>query len=410
MSDDPIAVLERELVDAARRRASVRPGGRRRLNIGALAAAALVAVTLAVAGGALILLAGHQRPSATTATDRSRQQLIDILAVLRRPQTKADLNPRILSQSASIPMQGSPDVPLVRFATTTPWGEKLYLVPTKPPTVKQLNILGLPPRLIERLRARGETLSVFSPQGGGGTSDAAAIEAGDAIGTEGAGHSFAGGSSQTRFILVVPNGVAKVEFMLPRQSSPGANDPRIYPHSLGVTARVHDNIAAVQVNRETDGPSAPMVWYSADGRVLKRIGDFAKLNRVIAPPRPGPQTALSRAAERDPSTPNRVWITPNVGGPHTKFMLHFRVLLNDADYRYRLTGTRCPAITLNGGDGGGSGDLRGRIWRDIVDGVDGQSWCPGTYNLSATVMDLGRRGKLKHPAAPFGTGTFTVRP
>jgi hypothetical protein len=203
--------------------------------------------------------------------------------VLRRPQTKADLNRRILSQSLSIPMQGAPDLPPVRFATTTPWGEKLYLVPTKPLTIKQLHAQGmhLPPRLIARLLAGGETLGVFSPQGGGGASDAAAIEAGDAIGTEGAGRSFAGGSSQTRFIVVVPDGVAKVEFVLPRQSSPGANGAPIYPHSLGVTAPVHDNIAAVQVNRETDGPSAPMIWLSADGRVIKRIGDFAKLNRVL---------------------------------------------------------------------------------------------------------------------------------
>ena len=65
---------------------------------------------------------------------------------------------------------------------------------------------------------------------------------------------------------------------------------------------------------------------------------------------------------------------------------------------------------MNGGDGGGTNDLRGRIWSDVVDAVGGQSWCPGTYHLSATIMDRGRYGELKHPASPFGTATFTVKP
>jgi hypothetical protein len=154
-----------------------------------------------------------------------------------------------------------------------------------------------------------------------------------------------------------------------------------------------------------------MIWYSPAGAVVKRIGNFATINRVIPPPRPGPETPLSRAAERDPSTPNRLWVTPAFGGPHTIFKLHFRVLLNDADYRYRLAGTRCPGITPNGGDGGGGSlGLRGRVWTDVVDAVSGQTWCPGTYRLSATVMDRGRAGMLKRPARPFGTATFTVRP
>ena len=69
MTDDPIAVLERELVDAARRRATGRPSGRRRLSVGALASAALIAVALAVAGGAVI---GAQRAQASGGHDRHR--------------------------------------------------------------------------------------------------------------------------------------------------------------------------------------------------------------------------------------------------------------------------------------------------------------------------------------------------
>jgi hypothetical protein len=57
---------------------------------------------------------------------------------------------------------------------------------------------------------------------------------------------------------------------------------------------------------------------------------------------------------------------------------------------------------VNGGDGGGTNDLRGRIWSDQVGAVAGQAWCPGTYHLSVAIM--GRR-----EARAFGTATFTVR-
>lgn len=414
MDDDPITTLERELVDAARRRTAGRPGVRRG-KFGGLGPAAAVALTLLIGAGALILLGAHKRaPSTTTPSTTAvpgREQLIDIISVLRRPQTKADREAPILSRAlmGGILARGTPDVPLVRYATTTPWGEKLYFVPMKPPTAKPLAQLHLPAGVISRLRTRGETLGVFSARGGGGGGTAADIEAGYGWQTEGAGRSFAGGSTETRIILVVPDGVAKVAFVLPRQSSPGQPGAPIYRHALTVTVPVHDNVAAVQVDRQCCQGRAPMIWYAADGHVVRRVGNPAAANRVIPAPAPGPETAQSRAAERDPSTPNRVWVTPSVGGPHTDFKVHFRVLLNDADYSYRLSGTSCPAITLNGGDGGGTNDLRGRIWSDFVDAAAGQAWCPGTYHLSVTIMDLGRSGQLKHPAKPFGSATFTVR-
>lgn len=123
---------------------------------------------------------------------------------------------------------------------------------------------------------------------------------------------------------------------------------------MSVVAPVNDNIAAVQVDREVAAAAFPMIWYGPSGQVVKRIGDLAVANA--------------------------------------------------------LSGTRCPGITVNGGDGGGTNDLRGRIWSDVADAVGGQSWCPGMYHLSATIMDRGRYGPLKHPASPFGTATFTVKP
>ncbi len=426
MSEDPITVLERELLEAARRRAAEQQYKGRRMTAGRLVRgfgpAIAVAITLAIGAGALLLLGGHKQstarnpsvPSAASAVP-GRRQLLEIISVLRRPQTKADLNLNVLPRlSRGLIAAGTPDLSLVRFATRTPWGERLYFVPMKPPTPKALATLErqrpqLPQSAIRRISRRGETLGVFSSEGGGGAGTAAEIAAGQGVETEGAGHSFAGGSTETRLILVVPDGVAKVQFVLPRQPQPGLPGAPTYEHSATVAASVHDNVAAVQVDREFDGATSPMIWYSADGQVIKRIGNFASVSRVVAPPQAGPETPLSRAAERDPSTPNPVWVTPSIGGPHTNFMLHFRVLLNDADYSYRLTGTRCPAITVNGGDGGGGAlGLRGRIWSDVVDAVSGQTWCPGTYHLSATVMDRGRYGMLQHPAAPFGTATFTV--
>ncbi len=213
MGEDPIAVLERELVDAARRRIAGR-SKRHRPNLGSLAAALLVGLTLAIAGGALLVLGGHKRLTPSTSV-AGRQQLIDILAVLRRPQTKGDLDPKIVSQLSGTPLAalaGTPDLPLVRFATTTPWGEKLYFVPSKPPTASALATLESQSpqsafydrpalaRILARRASRGETLEMFSSNGGGGDATAADIETGDAFQIEGAGRSFAGGSTETRFI------------------------------------------------------------------------------------------------------------------------------------------------------------------------------------------------------------------
>jgi hypothetical protein len=406
--DDPITLLERELVDAARRRAVVvderegsshEPRGpwptlrpaRRRRPLGAFVAVVLSGLAVVVALGALVALHGRTpsspaKPQAPAASYASRQQLIDTLAVLRRPQVPADL--RILSQVTHLPpFVGTPDRSLIRLASTTPWGEKLYFVPTRAVTAGR----------------RLELLSVFSRQGGGGGVPAALIDSGQEIGTEGGG-----GIRGTRVTLVVPDGVAKVDFVLPRQPFPNQYGAPIYPDSLNVTAPVHGNVAAVRVDRNIAPGTLPMIWYAPDGHVVKRIGNLAGVNRVVPTPQPGPETALSRAAERDPSTPNRVWVTPSVGGPHTKFTVHFRVLLNGADYSYRLTGAKCPAITVNGGSGGGTDDLRGRIWSDVVDAVQGQAWCPGTYRLSVTITG-GERRVVTFPSSPFGTATFRVK-
>ncbi len=398
MTDDPIAVLERELVNAARRRASGRPTGRLRLSVGGFATAALMAVTLAVAGGALVVLGGHhhttqQHPAKPSTAAASRKQLIDILGVLRRAQTPADLRSpgitRLLSRQGS-----GADVALIRRAATTPWGDGVFVIPIKPAASQQRS---------------GERIDLEAGSGGACCAPAADIQAGHDMLSQGAGRSFAGGSTGARLVLLVPDGVAKVQFVLPRQPSRNSPGSPIYAKPLRVTVPVHGNIAAVQVKRECCAGAVPMIWYGPGGQVITRIGDLTAVNRVLSPPKPGPQTAQSRAAQRDPSTPNRVWVTPATGNQHAKYAVHFRLLLNDADYHFQMSGTTCPQITFAGGGGGGYGDLRGRILSYDLDAVTGQTWCPGTYQVSVSVMDLGRYGNLKYPGRSFGSATFTVR-
>ncbi len=413
-------VLERVLgtPDSVR---AVRPkDGRRPIRSdGWLAITLGVAAALAVVAVALVSLGGHTNSSPATAP--GRQRLIDLISVLRRPQTKADREVERALPARGLAQWGeAPDLPLVRFATTTPWGQKLYFVPFKPLSPAQLAKLhSRYPRLapLEGARFHEEMLELFASPGGfrglGGA--ATAVEDGHEIAFEAAGRELAigAGSTATRLIAVVPDGVAKVEVVVPRQPYLGQFGAPIYRHSLSTAVSVHNNIAAVQVNRDATaglGPSTTgvaMIWYAPDGQVIKRIGDLAAANRVIPPPRPGPETPRSRAAERNPSTPNPVWVTPRSGGPHTDFIDHFRQLLNNSGYSFQLSGTSCSTILIindvSSTAGRNAGKLRGRIWNNSV--AQGGTWCPGTYHLSIAVAS---NRAPKHMGRPFGTATFTV--
>jgi hypothetical protein len=395
-----------------RRPRHVRPAG-----VIGLAMAVLVVAVVVIAAVSLVHPAHHdatqQRVTQPSPAGASRHQMIQILGVLRQPQTKAGraFAKRFARRNDGPIMgrQGTVDVPLVRYATTTSWGQRIFLVPFRPPSPSAIARLKrrypkLGPRFFAG-SAREETLSVFSRGGGAGGATVAGIEAHGMGEIEGAGHSFAGGSTQERRITVVPDGVAKVDFVFPRQPNGPEYGSKTYARVLKVTASVHNNVAAVQVNRECCGSGA-MIWYAADGHVIKRIGSLAAAHRVTAPPKPGPQTPQSRAAESDPSTPNHVWVTPTVGGASTRFKIHFRVLLNGADYQYRFSGTSCPKFTFTGGTGKPN-VLRGDLWSDSVGAVTGQALCPGTYHVAVTVFD--RSGSPPHPVGPFGTATFTVR-
>jgi hypothetical protein len=91
------------------------PAGSRRFSLsvrGALTAAAVL-IPIVIAGGALLLLGSHSPTATETDSLRStRQQLIDSLAVLRRPQTTAD------TRQAVLPSDAVPECPRHPFS----WG------------------------------------------------------------------------------------------------------------------------------------------------------------------------------------------------------------------------------------------------------------------------------------------------
>jgi hypothetical protein len=100
---------------------------------GAVWLAASVLAVVIVAG--VFLLAGAHQRAAPNAAGSSRAQLVKIIAVLRRPQTKADLQAEKLPTLKDNRLLGRvfiPDRSLIRLATTTPWGEKIYFVPLRP--------------------------------------------------------------------------------------------------------------------------------------------------------------------------------------------------------------------------------------------------------------------------------------
>jgi hypothetical protein len=358
------------------------------------------AVTVALAIAVVALVIGGRRHSSPPAAPvpAAARPLTSILGVLRRPQTAADR-----AVEPTIRKLRTPEPALVRLATVTPWGEQVILAPLKG---RRYDTLGM-----FEVDARGTP--------GGGVScgcglTPALIEAGRGLALEGAGRNFAGGSTAVRLFIVVPDGVAKVVFVLPRQptisSNPGGP---VYRDVLRVPVMVKHNVAAVQVDRECCDGRPPMVWYSADGHLIRTFGNVAAAGRLVRTIKPAPETARSRAAERDPSTSNRVQAVPRTGGPHTNFQIRWRLLLTDADYAFQIsgpTGRHCYNAGALGGMGGGAHDLRGQIYGESLAGASGgQAWCIGTYHVSVAVKDLGRAGNLPAPPAPFGTATFIVR-
>ena len=78
----------------------------------------------------------------------------------------------------------------------------------------------------------------------------------------------------------MPDGVAKVRFVFPRQPFPAQPGAPTYAHSLTMVAPVHGNVAAVQVDRDVAIGAFAMIWYGPSGQIVKRVGDLAAVNFV----------------------------------------------------------------------------------------------------------------------------------
>ena len=110
------------------------------------------AITAGIALVSLALRAHHNalgaaRPTKAPAAAATRP-LTSILGVLRRPQTTADRNPVLIRQlqhyyrhnkyaSPQVGLEGLPGLSLMRLATVSPWGQRIYVVPFLPPTAAQ---------------------------------------------------------------------------------------------------------------------------------------------------------------------------------------------------------------------------------------------------------------------------------
>ena len=185
-----------------------------------------------------------------------------------------------------------------------------------------------------------------------------------------------------------------------------------YPRAGHLSVSVHGNVATAESPRF--GRIEAEIWYTANGRVFRRFGSVGAAHRVVPLVGPGPETAQSRAAEQDASTPDHVSVTPSTGGPNTRFALRFRALLDNAEYGLHITKPNCPGVHLShsyNGEGNPRGNLRGDLINAPLVEPNSQPRCPGAYSVSVRVTAIGPIGpKQAHPVSskPFGTATFTV--
>ena len=207
-----------------------------------------------------------------------------------------------------------------------------------------------------------------------------------------------------RGVDVVPDDVARVSWDRPRLFDAATLG---YHPAFTAQARAHNNLVVAPV--ANPWPPTTAVWYAASGQVIARIHnpDAEGAQYGIGLSRPGHESPLSREAERDPATPNRVVVVPQTGTLDTTFRVVFHVLLNGRRYGQHITGgphAGCitpPPYARSGSLTGPSTNLRGDTFQGIL---RHQVSCPGTYHISVYVY-----GKGNQAYRPFGSASFTVR-
>jgi hypothetical protein len=261
------------------------------LSVPVLVTFAVVAVVLSVGHTSRQTIAPTARPNSVA----SRQRLISILGVLRQPQTKAaaDFHQTGWPTPPKPGSQIAPDRALVRLATTTPWGTKVFVVPLTPPSNK-----------VER-KDLGETVAVWVQ--GIGWADFNPVDSLQSEGGWGPGQAVTepNGTKLYRTFALVPDGVTKVA-IYPQAKLGRSTDPGPL-----VSATVHNNVAVFQTHAHGPGPVLGY-WYGSDGRIIKRLGFKQPLHithqqppRLTRPNRPVWCPTVFHAQTARMSTPNR---------------------------------------------------------------------------------------------------------
>lgn len=276
--------------------------------IGGLMMAISAVTTVAIVVLALVLL-GHNRSPSTTRPNAppapsSTKPLLDMLRVLRRPQTKADLDlgPELSSYLGKpLSVWGSADPSLVRLAAVTRMAGELFLIPVLPPTRRAIAKFPAPLRARARElehEGNGATLGVFGSAAGGYGGcclTSAQIEAGDGWLTGGRG-------GLNYLFIVVPDGVSKVAVRPPAASR---ND------LPAARTSVRNNLVVFIFSRPLENPGE-ITWYGPSGKIIKPTGTGASgtansygprlpVNQVRSIPR---ELAAAFAVFRRPATPS----------------------------------------------------------------------------------------------------------
>lgn len=222
-----------------------------------------------------------------------------------------------------------------------------------------------------------------------------------------------------RILAVEPDSVSAVSWSWPREFD---THLLAYQPAITISAPVTGNLATARAPvRFTDVfqiPPQTVTLYGSGDQVVGHYTDGSSPREWASTTwdasTPGPETPQSRAAERDPSTPDRVVALPAVSTlRHPGPAIYFNVLLNHRTYYARVTGGPRPAC-LKGAGGGPSGagygealhpgdepTVRGDTYTAGIG--PGVIRCRGTYRIAVSV--LGPRGR---PYPPFGSASFRV--
>ncbi|MGO9960373.1 MAG: hypothetical protein ACLP50_31095 [Solirubrobacteraceae bacterium] len=388
---------ERQLVALGRDRAAGASGARRRRSwwsVGIVIPVLAVLSSLAIFFGALVSL-HSSGSSAGNAAQASLKSLVAQYGVLRRPQTAADralagpaptiggisgfgagsgatgyhlttyYRVRISGLSHYVAIPTMTRVVVTGGVRVALFVERYVRVNTLPKVMitgndrkgaerelsrwlrLQRRIGGLPSGDILVVKVPGERARALSPLTGYSKrllrADPDAIGAGQV-----ADASFP--APGEKIVAIEPDGVASVSWHWPREWD-GLLLEYLPPASL--TAPVSSNVAVVAAPARfagsySIGPYA-VTLTGTDGAALGHyVSDTNSagiwLSTTPGSSTPGPATSLTREAQRNPATPNHIYLVPSSVSLRTTrsgpgFQIEFRNLLNNASYYATITNT-----------------------------------------------------------------------